>query len=155
MKLKFSIIVLFFVIFCMSCSKKLSVKDFEKFQHKTFLLYSTNNIYAAEKALKNALKVIPTFEKNHVKGIDYDDYRSVIHDRLFLIYKTLNETSNMDYEFQQSRLFLARSLRRSGLPPPPVVSYNELAKEINMVEHGADVQWKTNNVTPMPAANKK
>lgn len=129
-----------------ACSKpKITTKEFEAYESRIWAAYCTNDIHAAQKALLHGLQGVSTHESNHVKGIDFDADKALYHERLFLIYRRLGETNKMKAEFEKSMECMSRSRRRWGEPPPPAMTYNEFARELDYRERNVNVRWKTNS----------
>lgn len=132
------------IVICASCQRSLTPESFSDFEKNAFAAYCTNDIQAAEGSLLNGLQTISEYESQHVAGIDFDSARGLFHERLFLIYLQTHETNKMMLEFQKSMECMARSKRRWGESPPPVMSYEEFAKKLNSRERNVNVGWKTN-----------
>jgi hypothetical protein len=122
----------------------MTTEDYTKHETEELSAYCTNDVRAAEKTLLDHLKAIPEYESDHVEGIDFDAAKALDHERLFLIYRKTHETNKMEFEFQQSIDYMARSSRNWGHPPPVILSYDEFAKALDMREQKANVRWKTN-----------
>jgi hypothetical protein len=144
MKTSFVLLLTAIIIAGASCKRELTTEDYTKQENDTWLAYCTNDVRAAEKALLDHLKIIPQFESNHVEGTDYDGAKALDHEGLFLIYRKTHETNKMEFEFQQSMEYLARYRHTWKIPPPPPITYDEFARELDMREQRADVKWKTN-----------
>jgi hypothetical protein len=127
-----------------SCARETATQFSEEHSRRIQAAYCTNDVRSAERSLLEDLRTVDGFESNHLKGMDYDALRATDHERLFLIYRKTHETNKMEAEFQYSIDCIARSSRRWGGPPPPVMTYDEFAQKIEFVEHDLDVRWKTN-----------
>ena len=129
-----------------SCARKMTTDEFNNYRVKVFEAYCTNDVDAAENALLDGLKTLSKLEKDGIERIDFDAVKATFHDGLFLIYRRTHQTNKMVFEFEQIVDCLARSSRSRGLPPPPSITYDELANAIERVERNANVRWKTNIV---------
>lgn len=127
-----------------SCKRKATTDDYTKHETEELSAYCTNDVRAAEKTLLDHLKTIPEYENDHVEGIDFDEAKALDHERLFLIYRKTHETNKMEFEFQQSMDCLARFAQNWKLSPPPSITYDEFARELDLREQKANVRWKTN-----------
>jgi hypothetical protein len=143
MKTSFKLLLVTFVI-CTSCKPKMTTEDYTQHEKEEWTAYCTNDVRAAEKALLDHLKTIPEYQSNHVEGIDFDEAKALDHEGLFLIYRKTHETNKMEFEFQQSMDCMAQSRHNWKLSPPPSITYDEFAKELDMREQRANVRWKTN-----------
>jgi hypothetical protein len=122
----------------------MTTEDYTQHEKEEWTDYCTNDVRAAEKTLLDHLKTIPEYKSNHVEGIDFDAAEALDHERLFLIYKKTHETNKMEFEFQQSMDCMARSRHNWGESPPPSITYDEFARELDTREQKANVRWKTN-----------
>ena len=127
-----------------SCKRKMTTEDYTQREAEELSAYCTNDVRAAEKTLLDHLKTIPEYESDHIEGIDFDAAKALDHERLFLIYRKTHETNKMKFEFQQSMDCMARSRQNWKLSPPPSITYDEFARELDMREQKANVRWKTN-----------
>ena len=124
-----------------SC-KKHSAKIYDQL-YKMEMAYSTNDIRAAERSLLDYLKLLSQEESNSVKGLDYDMGRAITHARLFLIYRKLGDTNNVELHFREWLENLGRFDKRNNLPPPELTQ-EILAEKMDRFDKDLNVRWKTN-----------
>ena len=134
--------ILFVGILGNSCSKQTSSHIASDELSRVEAAYCTNDIDGAERALKEHLKALSEEENNQLKGIDYDMARAITHQRLFLIYRKTHETNKMEIEFKNAIKSLSQAKKKVGLPPPPVITYDDFAALIERSERMEDVKWK-------------
>jgi len=131
----------------------MSDKEFNDYRDARFSAYCTNDVYAAERTLLGDLQTLSEWESNRVEGtdfkIDYDARKALDHEGLFLIYRKTHETNKMEFEFQQSMDYMAQSRHNAGETPPPSITYDEFARELEMREQKANVRWKTNAISSL------
>jgi hypothetical protein len=149
MKIRVSVFSLMMVMICASCKQKMTTEDYTQRENEELSAYCTNDIRAAEKTILDHLKTIPEYENDHVEGIDFDAAKALDHERLFLIYRKTHETKKMEFEFQQSMDYMAQSRHNAGETPPPSITYDEFARELDMREQKANVGWKTNVISSL------
>ena len=131
-----------------SCKPRISSDEFEAHENQVFSAYCTNDIRIAEKSLLDGLQALSKYKSSKIEGIDFDAREALYHEGLFLIYRRTHETNKMDVEFRNSFECMARSRQRWGQVPPPSMTYDEFADQLDMREHGTNVRWKTNQVVP-------
>jgi hypothetical protein len=103
--------------------------------------YCTNNIMAAEAALRQYLTTLAMQRRKGYPGIDFDGAEATTHERLFLIYRQTGATNQMEIEFAKTLECLDRCNRRDRLPPPKF-TYDSLAQLIDISETNLHVGWK-------------
>jgi hypothetical protein len=148
MKIVSNIFILFLAMVVTSCKTKMTMQEFNDHEEKVFSAYCTNNVNAAESVLLTDLQTISGWESNHLEGtdfnIDYNALKARDHERLFLIYRMTQQTNKMEFEFQQSCEYLARSKNSHGESPSSPITPDDIISDLQKLEQSANVQWKTN-----------
>jgi hypothetical protein len=105
--------------------------------------YANADLQTVERVLTNYLQTISDEENHRVKGKDYQMAKTIVHERLFLIYRHTGETNKMQHEFDQSMEWLGRFNRYHGRPPP-TFTVDSLAAVLEKSESGKE-KWKNQN----------
>jgi hypothetical protein len=113
--------------------------------------YATNDVHAAEAALRNRLQSLSERERRHDRGLNYDMARARVHEKLFLVYRYTGETNKMLREYDESFLSLSNQSARDGTAPPVVVPPDKFAELVERAERNENIRWKTN--LPNSASN--
>ena len=90
----------------------------------------------------NYLDILSKEESNRVQGLDYDMAKTIVHERLFLIYRKMGLTNKMESEFRKGMHCLARFDEKNRLPPPTNFTYETLTEALEKSERDIDVRWK-------------
>jgi hypothetical protein len=131
-----------------SCKPQISSDEFEAHENRVFSTNCTNDIRVAEKSLLDGLQDFSRYKSSKIEGVDFDAREALYHEGLFLIYRKMHETNKMDIEFRESFDCMARSRRRWRQSPPPSMTYDEFANQLDLRDCETNVRWKTNQVVP-------
>ncbi len=124
-----------------SCDKKgASEKATEHFL-KFEVVYQSEDVREAEKALLEYRQDTIDARQQGRKGIDFEQALAIADARLFLVYETIGDTNKSERFFRNSVEAFKRSAASKGHEPPEF-NHAKLRALIDKFDQGLEVKWK-------------